>query len=150
MINNFTLSGFLSPSNNSLEGSLSYKQQQFSNKLSSIDKINGKLINTILYGYSAYELAVKQGYKGTLEEWIASLKGAEVQLRQNNGDIEWKYSNEQEWRFLLNISTVSDYEILSNKPSINGITLSGDLDLNKEYIGSDEVLSNAEIEELLK
>ena len=26
-------------------------------------------------GYSAYELAVKRGYEGTLDEWLASLKG---------------------------------------------------------------------------
>ena len=26
-------------------------------------------------GYSAYELAVRQGYRGTEQEWIASLKG---------------------------------------------------------------------------
>ena len=26
-------------------------------------------------GYSAYEIAVKHGYKGTEEEWVASLKG---------------------------------------------------------------------------
>ena len=143
-----TFTGTLTPQGN-MSGSLS-PHKQLTGVLSNINKYDGSLSNAILRGYSAYQIAVEEGFEGTLEEWIESLKGAEVQMRQSGRNIEWKYSNEDEWKFLLNIQTVSDYEFLSNKPSINGITLSGDLDLDNEYIGSDEVLSNAEIEELLK
>ncbi len=43
-------------------------------------KIKEKLIGNIhllkkVHGYSAYDLAVKYGYKGTEEEWLQSLKG---------------------------------------------------------------------------
>lgn len=43
-------------------------------------KIKEKLIGNIhllkkVHGYSAYDLAVKYGYKGTEEEWVQSLKG---------------------------------------------------------------------------
>lgn len=38
--------------------------------------LQGK-INTLktIHGYSAYELAVINGFSGTEEEWLASLKG---------------------------------------------------------------------------
>ena len=34
-------------------------------------------------GKSAYELAVEQGYDGTLQQWLASLHGADGQDGQN-------------------------------------------------------------------
>ena len=36
-------------------------------------------------GYSAYELAVKNGYQGTLEEWLQSLHGMDGQTTSVNG-----------------------------------------------------------------
>lgn len=38
-------------------------------------KIQSNIQNTVLKGLSAYELAVKYGYVGEPEEWLASLKG---------------------------------------------------------------------------
>lgn len=32
-------------------------------------------INTALRGYSAYEIAVQQGFIGTIEEWVSSVSG---------------------------------------------------------------------------
>ena len=42
-----------------------------------ISKINidGKVSNKALQGYSAYQIAVLNGFEGTEEEWLASLKG---------------------------------------------------------------------------
>lgn len=37
--------------------------------------VGGVLTTPVLRGASAYELAVKQGYEGTLEEWLESLIG---------------------------------------------------------------------------
>lgn len=53
---------------------------QSSNKLSGTlqngtKTLTGKLHNSVLRGYSAYEVAVSNGYEGTEEEWLASLKG---------------------------------------------------------------------------
>ena len=36
-------------------------------------------------GYSAYELAVKNGFRGTIEEWLASLHGKDGQTTSVNG-----------------------------------------------------------------
>ncbi len=44
-------------------------------------------------GYSAYELAVKNGFHGTLEDWLASLRGTDGRttsvngVQQHNGNI---------------------------------------------------------------
>ena len=35
----------------------------------------GTLANSTLRGYSAYQIAVEEGFDGTIEEWLASLKG---------------------------------------------------------------------------
>lgn len=35
------------------------------------------VLATVLYGKSAYQLAVQEGFDGTLDEWLASLKGAD-------------------------------------------------------------------------
>lgn len=43
--------------------------------ISAEQEVRGSLLETVLRGYSAYELAVKNGFVGTMEEWIASLKG---------------------------------------------------------------------------
>ena len=37
--------------------------------------LTGRLDGQIYRGYSAYEIAVQNGYGGTEEEWLASLKG---------------------------------------------------------------------------
>ena len=36
-------------------------------------------------GYSAYELAVKNGFRGTLEDWLNSLRGSDGQTTSVNG-----------------------------------------------------------------
>ena len=36
-------------------------------------------------GYSAYEVAVNNGFEGTEEEWLASLKGADGRTTSVNG-----------------------------------------------------------------
>lgn len=36
-------------------------------------------------GYSAYELAVKNGFAGTLEEWLQSLRGTDGRTTSVNG-----------------------------------------------------------------
>ena len=39
-------------------------------------------------GKSAYDLAVDEGYSGTLSEWLQSLKGADG-ANGTNGSIDW-------------------------------------------------------------
>lgn len=67
------------------------------------------------YYITAYGLAVKRGYKGTLDEWLASLqgqKGDKVELRNLDGMIQWRWipdsgADEEgagEWQDLIDIS----------------------------------------------
>ena len=49
--------------------------------------------------FSAYGIAVKHGYTGTEEEWLASLKGdpgepVVIRFDQTSGQLQWKYQNE--------------------------------------------------------
>lgn len=50
-------------------------------------------------GYSAYELAVKNGFPGTVEEWLESLKGLDGQttsvngVAQQNGNVDLTGAN---------------------------------------------------------
>ena len=112
--------------------------------------ITATLSSSVIKGFSAYDIAVSQGFKGTVEEWIESLKGEKVQLRENGNAIEWKYENDSTWMELIKLKTLNDYELLMNKPSVDGNTLIGNLDLTEIYVRNENVLTNFEIEELLK
>lgn len=93
-------------------------------------KISGDLSNLGIRGYSAYEIAVKNGFVGTEEEWLESLKEFE-----------------------------SDYEKLFNKPRINNVELIGNMNISEiggqpsgDYIESEDlqILTNEDIEMMFK
>lgn len=102
-------------------------QLNLSGTLSPVSSMSGALTNKTLRGYSAYQLAVLSGFEGTLEEWLEGLNGDEIQIRNNDYIIEWKYDTETDWKFLIDLSFVKDYNDLINKPTINGIELIGDV-----------------------
>lgn len=59
-----------------LSGHISQKNQTVSGQIKSNENvISGKLFGTAMRGYSAYELAVQQGFEGSLAEWLLSLIG---------------------------------------------------------------------------
>lgn len=53
--------------------------RQLNGELTSQKSMSGNIMNTILKGMSAYEIAQKYGFKGTEEQWIRSL-GATIQI----------------------------------------------------------------------
>ena len=58
--------------------------------------------------FSAYGIAVKHGYTGTEEEWLASLKGdpgepVVIRFDQASGQLQWKYQNESTWHDVLSL-----------------------------------------------
>ena len=58
-------------------------------------------------GDSAYDIAVKAGFNGTVEAWIESLKGVDgkqVELRTANNKLEWKYATDTEWQELVTLT----------------------------------------------
>ena len=64
-------------------------------------------IPTATDGMSAYEIAKEAGFTGTEVEWLNSLKGAAVELRVNNGTIEWKNKGDNEWNSLVSLSDLA-------------------------------------------
>ncbi len=144
------LSGLLSSPQN-LTGAISPEKRKLSGSLSKVIDMTGKLSNATLRGLSAYEIAViYTDYEGTEEEWIASLHGDKMEIRNNDGIIEYKYETQSLWTVLIDLNKyTNDYEKLINKPKIDGTTLIGDRDLSIDYLRNDRALTNFEIEELL-
>ena len=64
----------------SLSGTLSL-HNYLSGSLVNVRNMNGTLSNLILRGFSAYQIAVKNGVEGSESEWIDSLKGGQIQLK---------------------------------------------------------------------
>lgn len=142
------LYGYLSDAN-ALTGSLS-SPQVFSGIISGAQKMAGQLSNATLRGYSAYELAVIGGYEGTLEEWLESLHAHQIEIRNNNGIIEYKYDNQYMWTVLIDLSSyTNDYELLENRPSLDGRVLSGNRDLWDDYLLNESTLTNMELEDII-
>ena len=47
--------------------------------------LTGRITETVLKGLSAYEVAVKNGYTGTEEEWLQTLNGDGLGLTVRDG-----------------------------------------------------------------
>lgn len=61
-------------------------------------------------GYSAYQVAVQDGFVGTVTEWLLSLKGTDgnsVELRKTETAIEWRTLPDGEWASLVLLSEIS-------------------------------------------
>lgn len=55
---------------------------------------------------TAYGLAVKHGYEGTEEEWLASLEAGELQIKVENGKLYYKTTKEEDWTEIPEFSAV--------------------------------------------
>ena len=80
-----------------------------------------------LSGKSAYEIAVDNGFEGTEKEWLDSLVGVSgitPHIGENKnwwiGDVDTEVSA---------VGEDTDYELISNKPSLNGVELVGNMNL---------------------
>ena len=122
MIDNNNLTGFLSQSDiEELRGKLSTTLSNMGGSLSSIGRLQGKLGN-------------------------ATLRGIPVELRMNESLLQWRYTDEEEWRDLIDLQS-SSYEQLANKPTINGHTVVGEM--GNYIMTTDDQLSNSEIANIL-
>ena len=74
-----------------------------------------------LQGKSAYQIAVDNGYTGTEQEWIQSLKGNPPSIGENGnwfiGDIDTGVS----------AAGTKDFTKLQNRPTLNGVPIEGEL-----------------------
>ena len=59
-------------------------------------------------GYvTAYGIAVEQGYEGTAQQWLESLRGKPVELSYRGGMLQWRYvltEGEDVWKDLLSVA----------------------------------------------
>ena len=79
-----------------------------------------------LKGLSAYEIAVKSGYTGTEEEWLASLQGESGQTPYIGDNGNWWVGNTDTH---VSATPLLDYHELINKPTINGVEFDGNITL---------------------
>lgn len=76
MSDSTTYSGFIQ-SKVEITGSINQKSN-ITGSVTNKRSITGNILYTLLKGLSAYEIAVKNGYSGTEEEWLQSLVGDSV------------------------------------------------------------------------
>lgn len=83
--------------------------------------VKGKInLLSTLHGYSAYEIAVINGFKGTEEEWLASLKGDTYEITEDDYEGIGKYVSTDVIRDWLDehpeaTTTVQDGELTVSK-----------------------------------
>lgn len=81
------------------------------------------------YYLSAYSLAVKAGFKGTLEEWLESLNGRSVELRYSDHQVQWRCAvqegeQEDEWKTLFSSDEVRDQVVQETLDEANSAAAS--------------------------
>lgn len=57
---------------------------------------------------SAYGIAQKRGFRGTEQEWLQSLHGADVEMQTEDGLLQWKKDNDADWKTLASFSDFTD------------------------------------------
>lgn len=58
------------------------------------------------YYISAYGIAVKNGFNGTEEEWLETLKAPEPEMQFTGEKVQWKLESENDWNDLIDISDI--------------------------------------------
>ena len=87
-------------------------------------------------GKSTYEIAVKNGFSGSEAQWIASLSGVPGETPQIGANGNW---------FIGAVDTgvkaggVTSYNDLTDKPTLNGDIIEGDMEIQSIPI---EVIEN--------
>jgi hypothetical protein len=120
-----------------LSGTISSTLFEFSGTLSEGDSaLSGDLANATLRGYSAYEVAVQNGYTGTETEWLDSLKGKQVVLRVNGTKLQYQYDGDIGWSDLTDLNEFAkskhDYNSYLDFPTVPSSSISADFFIDKE------------------
>lgn len=109
-------------------------------------------------GLSAYQIAVKHGYKGTEEQWIASISKTKTSQLENDGNGKSPFATEAYVNEHSSTGGTTDYNQLINKPKINGVELSGEVELavphstselNNDGDGNSPFATKTEVEEAI-
>ena len=109
-------------------------------------------------GLSAYQIAVKHGYEGTEEQWIASISKTKTSQLENDGNGKSPFATEAYVNEHSSPGGTTDYNQLINKPKINGVELSGEVELavphstselNNDGDGNSPFATKTEVEEAI-
>lgn len=71
-------------------------------------------------GWSAYDIAVQEGFVGDEEAWITSLIGDTVELVADATHIQWKHLSADEWTPLTELEALRGPPGLDGAPGLNG------------------------------
>lgn len=77
-------------------------------------------------GKSAYEIAVKNGYSGSEQEWISSLAGVPGQTPHIGANGNWYIGAVDTG---VKAGAVTSYNDLTDKPTLNGDIIEGDMEI---------------------
>ena len=82
-------------------------------KINPSKKITGNIMETVLRGLSVYEIAVKNGYTGTEEEWLATLigNGIESVNMDSDGYLTIYFTDNTSYTSPISLKGLSSYEI---------------------------------------
>jgi len=106
-------------------------------------------------GKSAYDIACELGFKGTKEEWIASLHGKdgkEIELRGLRGFSDAPKDNKtygrknKKWVEITGAGGTSDYNDLINKPYTEYTFTSASVDINNLNDANYMIMNSGELE----
>lgn len=78
-------------------------------------------------GKSAYEIAVEQGFSGSEAEWIASLAGVPGETPYIGDNGNWYIGAVDTG---VKAGGVTSYNDLTDKPTLNGATIQGDMEIH--------------------
>ena len=81
--------------------------------------------------YQIYLKAKDAGYEGTYEEWLASIKGDEVELRVADNYIQMKYKKETTWTNLISLDILKGRQ---GENGVDGVSVKSQLQVNDGYI----------------
>ncbi len=115
--------------------------------------LTGVLSNAVLRGQSAYELAVQNGFEGTLEEWLDSLKADNIELKSEENIIYYKYANETEWHVLLDLSANIETKVdkFQGEENVDKVMVVGaDGNLIPKTVETLQFVDETELDETLK
>ena len=77
-----------------------------------------------LTGKSAYDIAVENGFQGTVQEWLESLHGVSPHIGENGN---WFIGDKDTG---ISTTAASDYRLLLNKPYIEGKEMIDNVELD--------------------
>lgn len=88
-------------------------------------KLRGKINKVDVIYIDTYEIAVRNGYEGTVEEWLATLGGGSSSKLSNVTILasEWKDVAESLYAQVVNIDGTTEYSKVDLLPSVEQLAI---------------------------